>query len=71
VTEQVQIQKAIAQGTLARRIKLEKANLGEMLRRGAHVRVSYQSGLLDGLMIAAQLVGLNVQGEEVHNGDAK
>lgn len=63
-----EIRTAVAQGTLARRIKGESARLGEMLRRGNHAQLSYQSGLVDGLTIAARLTGLEVQDVAVKNG---
>lgn len=49
---------AIARGSLRRRIAAEQSRLGEMIRRGNHKGLSYQSGLVDGLNIAASLSAL-------------
>lgn len=45
----------IARFTLARRVKYEEATLGQMLARGNHKSLSYQSGLVDGMLIAQRI----------------
>lgn len=61
---------AIARSTLRRRIQQEETVLGEMLKRGNHKSLSYQSGLVDGLLIAASLTAVLDQEVEVDNGNA-
>lgn len=61
---------AIARSTLRRRIRQEEAVLGEMLKRGNYKSLSYQAGLVDGLLIAASLTAVLDQEAEVDNGNA-
>ncbi len=46
----------VALHSLARRVQHEEGALGQMLARGNHKGLSYQSGLRDGLVIAQQIM---------------
>ena len=49
---------AIAQGTLRRRIRQEEMRLAGMVSRQEYPKASYQSGLLNGLIIAGRLTSV-------------